>query len=69
MNRVEISDGYMHIDVPGTEEGIIDWVEKREGTRIGARMFFDQAKILYDKGIYEWIWKPMVNFFELWILN
>ena len=65
MNRVEISDRYMHIDVPGTEEGIIDWVEKREGTRIGARMFFDQAKILYDKGIYEWIWKPMVNFFEL----
>ena len=59
------SDLYSYIDVPGTEAGLIDWVEKKEGTRTGIRLFLEQAKELYDKGIYEWIWKPMVRLSEI----
>ena len=51
--------------MPGTEQGIVDWVEKKEGTRTGIRLFLEQAKELYDRGIYEWIWKPMVGLSEM----
>ena len=65
MSKPHVLDSYTHIDVPGTEEGIIDWVEKIEGTRTGVRLFMEQARRLYDKGIYEWIWKPMVELSEM----
>ena len=38
---------------------------KREGSSTGIRLFLEEAKTLYDKGMYEWIWKPMVGVSEM----
>lgn len=52
------------IDVPGTLPGILTWADTLDPTNT-LRTYFKQAKIKYQKGIWEWIWKPMVSWYEL----
>ena len=55
------------MDVPGSYEGIIEMAAARGGEEAGMSLalFFAEAKEKYDKGVYEFIWKPMVSFVEL----
>ena len=53
-------------DVPGSLPGIMEWAAKLEPESTESlKAFFDEAKEKYDKGVKEWIWKPMVSFVEL----
>jgi len=64
--RVHLDDEI--VDVPGTLQGVIDWATSRDPDN-DLKSFFAQAKVKYDKGIFEWIWKPMTSVFELIDLN
>ena len=52
------------IDVPGTLPGIFTWADALDPTNT-LRTYFKHAKIKYQKGIWNWIWKPMVSWYEL----
>jgi ABC-type transporter lipoprotein component MlaA len=58
------------LDVPGTLPGIKDWVVEQETpsnahAREDTDALFDDAKFKYEKGIDEWIWRPLVSAWEL----
>ncbi len=54
------------LDVPGTLQGLLDWIAKVEPTaKESSIAFFEDAKEKFEKGINEWIWKPMINVGEM----
>ena len=64
--RIALPNGHT-LDVPGTPEGLLDLAEQRGGAeaRFKLRLFLDEARIKFDKGVYDFIWKPMVSPMEL----
>ena len=61
---VAADEGNNAVDVPGDLPRLLAWADELdEGNTL--RQFFAEAKIKYDKGVWEWIWKPMVSIFEM----
>ena len=63
--RVELPE--QTVDVPGTQRGLLDLAEARGGpaARMQLELFLAEAEKKYDKGVFEFIWKPMVSVAEL----
>ena len=63
--RVELPSGA--VDVPGTYEGILSMAKERGGpdADLALRLFFDEAEVKFEQGVYDFIWKPMISFTEL----
>jgi phytoene desaturase len=53
------------VDVPGDIQGLTKYITSIEPESAECiEKFFSDGKELYDKGIDEWIWKPMVSLME-----
>eukprot|EP00746_Dinoflagellata_sp_MGD_P148152 gnl/MRDRNA2_/MRDRNA2_80411_c0_seq3.p1 gnl/MRDRNA2_/MRDRNA2_80411_c0~~gnl/MRDRNA2_/MRDRNA2_80411_c0_seq3.p1 ORF type:complete len:544 (+),score=72.92 gnl/MRDRNA2_/MRDRNA2_80411_c0_seq3:51-1682(+) len=54
------------IDVPGLFDDLVSMMVKREPSSEGSiKAFFADGQLKYDKGIAEWMWKPLVSLSEL----
>eukprot|EP00928_Gymnodinium_smaydae_P039670 TRINITY_DN27047_c0_g1_i1.p1 TRINITY_DN27047_c0_g1~~TRINITY_DN27047_c0_g1_i1.p1 ORF type:complete len:1456 (-),score=289.68 TRINITY_DN27047_c0_g1_i1:198-4565(-) len=51
--------------IPGSFDPFLKWIDSVEPqAKTCVREYFENARTLYDKGIGEWIWKPMVSLTE-----
>ena len=70
--RVILPEGEEAIDVPGGDlDTLLSWAAEIDPKNTLAE-FFEEAEEKYLKGVFEWIWKPMVSLselidFDLWL--
>jgi len=64
--RIELPGG-VTVDVPGTTAGLVALAQSRGGDEAAFRLklLLAEAQVKFEKGVYEFIWKPMISVGEM----